>query len=79
MNHEEEYAKTIAWLENNKVGERLGINLNEPNNSYGYIKLGQLEIKPEWKDLSQNDILKIISPYSNIVAFKLYLGPEKKK
>jgi hypothetical protein len=74
VDHNEEYKATIDWLKLNKVGERLGIDITDKKNSFGYIKLGNFVKPPEWVNLSNDEIIAQISPYSEIKSYHMSIG-----
>lgn len=69
--HNEIFTQMISWLKQHKVGETLGLNVSEKIHGHGFIKLGQLILPSEWQNMTENDIIATISPYSKVAAYTL--------
>ena len=74
LNHDTELAATLKWLQEEKIGEKLGLDINDPKNAFGYIKLGEFQIPPEWANYTKSEIIKELSPYRKIVTFSFTVG-----
>ena len=69
-----ELHKTLEWLESNNIGARLNIDLRDKKNSYGYIKIGDLDRSGALAGLTDDEIIAKISPYGKITAYSLSVG-----
>ena len=74
MNAEDEMHNTLEWLELNNVGTRLNLDLRDSKNSYGYIKIGDLDRSGELAGLTDDEIIAKISPYGKIVGYSMTIG-----
>jgi len=71
-NGTQEYGEMLRWLQENKVGETLKLDIFDVKHGTGYIKIGRLVKPKEWESKSENEIVAEISPYHNVVGYRLY-------
>lgn len=69
ISHDKDYNAMIEWLKENKVGEKLGINIYDVQNNPGYIKLGELIWESRWGQITENELMSKLSPYSTVVSY----------
>ena len=74
MDGDLEKRNTLEWLEQNNIGTRLGLDLKDDKNSYGYIKIGDLDRSGELAGLTDHEIIEKISPYSKVIGYALSVG-----
>lgn len=60
VNHDQELERYLNWYKNNKLLDEK-IELTDPMNSIGYIKIGQQVLPPLLKDKSRKDIIEYYS------------------
>ena len=60
VNHDQELERYLNWYKNNKLLDE-EIELTDPMNSIGYIKIGQQVLPPLLKDKSRKDIIEYYS------------------
>ena len=74
MDHDYELKATLKWLEEQNLGEKLGLNISDIKNAYGYIKLGDYVRPPEWASMTDEAIIKELSPYRKIISYAFTVG-----
>jgi len=67
-----EYGEMVDWLQANKVGEALKLDILDVKHGHGYIKIGHLVKPKEWQSKSENDIIAEISPYHIVKGYRVY-------
>ncbi len=71
-NGTQEYGEMVSWLQEHKVGEKLKLNIFDVKHGTGYIKIGRLLKPKEWEGKTENEIVAEISPFRNVVDYRLY-------
>ena len=67
----ESFEEMMGWMKKHEIAKKLKINVKDKKNGHGYIKLGTLILPSAWENMSENEIISIISPYSNVLKFFL--------